>query len=207
METMYINHEHTLFSTEKNTEFDHGMKKYTNIILSNTTDETISNLKNLSLTIPSTEVNFNSNKYFSVFSDPAVCKNGTSKFESNTSTDKIDTSNLCPIFNSCKPKIKTIDVMIDQKKIGHPKTTNKKQKNLSFSNKTLWEINRVNRILHNKISNGVKPTYSRQKPSTFFKRATSTINRERKHKDIEKGNEVSFINIRKNKFILKEMIR
>lgn len=193
METMYTNHEHTLFSTKKNTGFDHGMKKYTNLILSNTTDEAITNFKNLSLTIPNTEINYSNKNYFGVIDDPVVCKNSSRKFENNKSTDKNDTSDLCPMSNVCKGKVNTIDIKTDTKKIVHSKTTNKRQKNLSFSNKTLWEINRVNQILHNKISNGVKPTYSRQNPSTFYKRATSTINRERKNKDIVKGNEVSFI--------------
>jgi hypothetical protein len=84
-----------------------------------------------------------------------------------------------------------IHIKTDNKNV-HLKTTNKKQKNISFSNEKLWEINRVNQILHNKITNAVKPTYTRVNPSISLVKATSTINRERKNKDIVKENEVSF---------------
>lgn len=180
---MCSNFEQTLFSTTKNTQlFVDGIKKYANSVLSDTTDETISNFEQLTLGMPSTEIN---SYFFNVLSAPAAYKKNCTKCKNATTANDVDNNET----DTCN-KIK-INIEVDSKKNAQSKTNIKKQKNISFSNEKLWEINRVNRILHNKISNGVKPNYSRQSPTLFVK-ATSTINRERKNKDIIKGNEVSF---------------
>ncbi|VVC26803.1 Hypothetical protein CINCED_3A018130 [Cinara cedri] len=110
----------------------------------------------------------------------AHCENNV--FVGNNTTEYNQTNNCSNITEQCKIKKNTFDI---KKNVN----LNKKQKNISFSNEKLWEINRVNQILHNKVSNGVKPTYSRQNPS-FFVKATSKINREKKQKDIEKSNKI-----------------
>lgn len=189
MDTMCSNFDHTLFLTKGNAGFENGKKKYTNVVLSNTTDDTLTGLKKLTLTIPNREINFTNNNYIGVVSDFVECINDTAKCENNVFIDNNIEFNK---INYCsKTKMNTTEI----KKNVNSKNTNKKQTNISFSNEKLWEINRVNQILHNKISSGVKPTYSRKNAAIFVK-AASAINRERKNKDIAKANEVSYMQVR-----------
>jgi len=180
------------FPTKENIVFDDGIKAYTNLILSNTVDETITDFEKLSLTSPKKdEINYTNKDYYSIITPPVV-------FISETCTCKKSVTDVDNTSDKHTETFRKIEIMsIVDTKINHGKNillkmVNKKQKNLSFSNEKLWEINRVNQILHKKISNGVKPTYSRLNPSKLCVKATSTINRERKNKDIIKGNEVSF---------------
>lgn len=157
-----------------------------------TTNETITKFEKLTLNIPSTEINkYTNNNYLNVICTSVEGKNHKNKYANTVSTNsdiQVNQNNNCN-----KTEINTIDFKIDKIKNKHSEIISKKQKNVSFSNQKLWEINRVNTILHKKISSGVKPTYSRQNPSILFVKATSTINRERQNKDIIKGNLVSFI--------------
>lgn len=189
MDTMCSNFDHTLFLTKENTGFENGKKKYTNVVLSNITDDTLTGLEELTLKIPNRKINFTNNNYIGVVSDFVECVNDTTKCENNVFDGNNIEFNKMNYFS--KTKMNTTDI----KKNVNSKNTNKKLKNVSFSNEKLWEINRVNQILHNKISNGVKPTYSRKNAAIFVK-ATSAINRERKNKDIAKANEVSYMKVR-----------
>lgn len=191
MDTMYSNLDLALFSTKQSKIIENGVNKYsTNMILSNITDETITSFNKHTLKInPSLQFENTNNNFSRVISAPVMLKNNTIKSKSNLNINDYTTDNqtvTCKNIEIDEAYIKT-----DNKNV-HTKNTNKKQKNISFSNEKLWEINRVNQILHNKITNGVKPTYTRIKPSTSLVKATSTINRERKNKDIVKENEVSF---------------
>lgn len=186
---MYTHLKQTTLSTTENTQFDGGIDNYTDLILHSSINNTISNLKKLTLTIPNKEINYTRNDYFSIINNPII-NNNKKKTESNISTINSYTGNQT---NNCN-KVK-LNVEVESKKNKYPKSRN--QKNVSFSNEKLWEINRVNRILHNKISNGVKSTYLRKNPSTILVKASAAINRERKNKDIVKGNEVSLINLKK----------
>lgn len=177
MDSMYLNFDQNLFLSQKKD----GINKYTNLILSNTSDELITNFEKLAITIPNTGDN-NSTSSFII--SPKLYTNNNKVMMTG---ERKDDASYNHNINACK-KIN----QLDSKKYLLPKTINKKQKNVSFSNEKLWEINRVNQILHKKISNGIKPTYSRQNPSIYIVKATSTINREKKNKDIAKGNEVSF---------------
>lgn len=190
MDTVYSNFDQTLFLTKRHTEFDNDEKKYSNVILSNTTDDTLTNLKKLTLKIPNTTISFTNNNYVSVMDNSVKCVNNTAKYENNVSVINDTEFNKSNICSKIRLKFNKTDI----KKNVHLKNTNKKQRNISFSNEKLWEINRVNIILHNKISKGVKPIYSRQNPAIFVK-ATSTINREKKNKDIVKANEVSYTKV------------
>lgn len=180
MDTLYLNFDRNLFSSKK----EDGINKYTNLILSNASDEPITNFQKLTITIPNTEDN---NSSFNIINSPKVYKNNNEEITNGERKDD-NTCNHNNINTCRKMKIN----QVDSKKYLLPEIVNKKQKNLSFSNQKLWEINRVNQILHKKISNGIKPTYLRQNPTTFIAKATSTINREKKNKDINKGNKVSF---------------
>jgi len=193
MDTMCSNIDMDLFSTKKSKIIENGVNKYsTKIILSNITDETITSFNKCTLKKnPSIQFDNTNNNCCRVISAPVmVCKNNnTIKSKGNLNIDDYTTDNqtvTCKNIEIDEVYIKTDNTNVQMK------TTNKKQKNISFSNEKLWEINRVNQILHNKITNGVKPTYTRIKPSTSLVKATSTINRERKNKDIVKENEVSF---------------
>lgn len=176
-------------SSLENTTFLKHVKKHTVIVPSDNTDEIITYVENLTLNIPNTDLNYTNKYYINIIDSPSVCKNNIIQFKNNIPCDCV-TSN-CQT-NACrKLKIDTINIQKNSKKNNHIKVMNKKQKNISFSGQKLWEINRVNQILHNKISHGVKSAYLIQNPSTFLVKATSTINRERKNKDIIKKNEVS----------------
>lgn len=177
MDTLYLNFDQDLFSSKK-------INKYTNF-LSKISDEPITNFQKLTITIPNTGDN---NSSFNIIHSPKVYKNNNVSITNGERKDD-NTCNHNNINTCRKMKIN----QVESKKYLLPEIINKKQKNLSFSNQKLWEINRVNQILQKKISYGIKPTYLRQNPSTFIAKATSTINRERKNKDIDKGNEVSFI--------------
>lgn len=135
------------------------------------------------------------NTFCSFISSPViVSKNNTTKSKNSLNIDDYTTENQTV---SCKNiEIDKVVMKSDCSKNISIKTINKKQKNISFSNEKLWEINRVNQILHNKITNGAMPTYTRIKPPTSLVKATSTINRERKNKDIVKENEVSLKNLK-----------
>jgi len=172
-----------LFPTKENIVFDDGIKTYTNLILSNTVDETITDFEKFSLiTSPKKdEINYTNNDYYSVITPPVLYTNQKCTCERRIVTD---------VDNTSDKYTKTFRKINNEKNV--LSKMDKKQKNLSFSNEKLWEINRVNQILHKKINNSVKPTYSRPNPSKLCVKATSTINRERKNKDIIKGNEVSF---------------
>lgn len=165
MDTLYSNIDQTICSTQE-------LKKYSNLILSNKTD-IIHNFQKLTLTIPSTEKNY--------VNASVICKNNAKVNEN--------------IFNAHNYSINQINNKIDNieysKRNEHSKIRNKKQKNISFSSQKLWEINRVNQILHKKINSGTKTNNTKQNTSVFFIKATSTINREKKNKDIVKENEVS----------------
>lgn len=179
------------FSSLENTTFLNQVEKHTILVPSHKTDEIITNVEKLTLKIPNTDFNYTNNKhYFNIIDAPSVCKNKITKLENNIPRDCITSD--CQT-NACnKLKINTINIQTNSKKNNHINIINDKQNNISFSGQKLWEINRVNQILHNKISRGVKSTYPIQNPSTFLIKATSTINRERKNKDIMKKNEVSF---------------
>uniref|UniRef100_A0A2S2PGX5 Uncharacterized protein n=1 Tax=Schizaphis graminum TaxID=13262 RepID=A0A2S2PGX5_SCHGA len=192
MDTMYSNIDLALFSNKQNESIENRVNKYsTKIILSNFTEETITSYNKRTLK-KNTNIQFQNtnNNFCSVISAPSICKNNTIKSKSYLNNDDHTTNNKA---DTCKNIVmKTNDeihIKTDNKNI-HLKTTNKKQKNISFSNEKLWEINRVNQILHNKITNAVKPTYTRVNPSISLVKATSTINRERKNKDIVKENEI-----------------
>jgi len=199
MDTMYSNIDLDLFSTKHGKNIENGVNKYTTkMILSNITDETITSFnrhtlnKNPRIQFEKTHKNFCSVISSPVVVNPScVCNNNTVKSKSSLNFDDYTTDNQT-VTNNKNIEIDEVFIKTDHNKNVHIKTTNKKQKNISFSNEKLWEINRVNQILHNKITNGVKPTYTRIKPSTSLVKATSTINRERKNKDIVKENEVSF---------------
>lgn len=204
MDTMYSNIDLALFSTKQSKSIEN--KCTTKMILSNITDETISSFNKHTLkNKPSIQFENTNNNFCSVINSPVVvnpscvCKNNTIKIKSSLNIDDYTTDNQ--IVSSKCIEIDKVFMKTDYSKNVHIKTTNEKQKNISFSNEKLWEINRVNQILHNKITNGVKPTYTRIKPSTSFVKATSTINRERKNKAIVKENEVSF---KHSKILLKE---
>jgi len=190
MDTMQLNFDQVLFPIKENTRIENGIKKYTNMILSNTVDNTVTDFEKLSITIPSNDkIDYTLYDNYSVISSPIRCTNKIYTCKKSIAE--------CNISNNCINTIKQIQMSTNDTKIGnktnvHSKMVNKKQKNLSFSNEKLWEINRVNQILHKKISNGIKPTYSRLNPSKLYVKATSTINRERKNKDIIIGNKVSF---------------
>jgi len=198
-ETLYSNtSDHPLFTSKENTVFEHELKKqYTNLILSNTTDETITQFEKLALTISSTEINCINN--LNIINASTKCKNNTIKSKSIITNydDTLDNQiNICNKDTELcdKNKLNKIDILKDNKKTSQQSTMIiKKKTNISFSNQKLWEINRVNQILHTKISNGVKPNYSRQNSSKMFVKATSMINLEKKNKDVEKQNAVSFI--------------
>lgn len=184
-------------STRENTKVLSEVNKHGNLIPRHKTDEIITNIEKLTLTIPNTDFNYTNNKpYFSIINAPLVCKNNTTKFENNITTKCVTLDHQT---NACsKIAIKTFNIQIDKKKNDNVKKKNNKQKNISFSYNKLWEINRVNQILHNKISNGVKSTYTVRNPSACLVKATSTINREQKNKDILKRNEVSLIYVYTN---------
>jgi len=187
---MYSNIDFHLFSNKQNKSIENRVNKYsTNIILSNCTDETVNSFNKLTLKKNSNSQFQNTNNNFcNVIGAPIISKN-TVESNNNLNNDDYITDNKT---NVCK-NIENYEIhTITENKNAHLKTTNKRQKNISFSNEKLWEINRVNQILHNKITNGVKPTYMRINPSISLVKATSTINRERKNKDIVKENEVSF---------------
>lgn len=190
MDTMYSNNDLALFATKQSKSIENRVKKYTTqLILSSITNETITDFNKLALNknLNTHFVNTNNN-FCGVSSDPIIYNDNSIRGKSNLNMEKNTTDNQT---DNCKNiEIDDICIKTDNKNF-HMKTTNKKQKNISFSNEKLWEINRVNQILHNKITNGVKPTYTSKKPSTSVK-ATSTINRERKNKVIVKENEVSF---------------
>lgn len=184
MDTMYSNIDFHLFSNKQNKSIENRVNKYsTNIILSNCTDETVNSFNKRTLKKNSNSQFQNTNNNFcSVIGAPIISKN---TIESNNNLNNDETNTYKNIEND------EIHTATENKNV-HLKTTNKRQKNISFSNEKLWEINRVNQILHNKITNGVKPTYTRVNPSISLVKATSTINPERKNKDIVKENEVSF---------------
>jgi len=191
---MHSNIDLALFSIKQNKSIENRVNKYsTKIILSNFTEETITSYNKHTLK-KNTNIQFQNtnNNFCNVISAPSICKNNTIQSKSYLNNDDCSTNNKA---DSCKNIVmKTNDeihIKTDNKNV-HLKTANKKQKNISFSNEKLWEINRVNQILHNKITNAVKPTYTRVNPSISLVKATSTINRERKNKDIVKENEVSF---------------
>lgn len=162
-----------------------------------TANETIAKFEKLTLNIPSTEINkYTNNNYLNAIYTSIESKNHKNKCANIVGTNsdiQVNQNNICN-----KTEMDAIDFKIDKVKNKHSEIISKKQKNVSFSNQKLWEINRVNTILHKKISSGVKPTYSRQNPSTLFVKATSTINRERQNKDIIKENAVSFILVKTN---------
>lgn len=130
-----------------------------------------------------------------MYSTRSECKNNINKCANfvNAANSNNSLDNQINTFD--KTRINTINIM-DSEKIKNPGIINKIQTNKSFCNQKLWEINRVNQILHNKISNGVKSTYSRQNSSTCYIKATSTINREKKNKEIKKENMVSFLKVK-----------
>lgn len=191
---MYSHIDRTIYSTQENTGFVDGIKTYTNLIISNTTDATVHNFQKLTLTVPSTKNNYTNNNYVNA---SVVCKNNSNVHENIVITNN-NTANQ--IITSSKIKKNEIGNIEERKKNVHPRARNKKQKNISFSSQKLWEINRVNQILHKKINSGTNTTNTKQNTSTFFMKATSTINRERKNKDIVKKNEVSWV--RKKVFFL-----
>lgn len=175
---------------KKNRRFKRGPKEYINMIPACNTIETITKFEKLTLNIPSTEINkYTNNNYLNVISTSIESKNHKNKYANTVSTNNKNQVNQNNICN--KTEINTISNLKIKNK--HLEIINKKQKNVSFSNQQLWEINRVNTILHKKISSVVKPISSRQNPSILFVKATSTINRERQNKDIIKENVVSFI--------------
>lgn len=179
------------FSCLENTTFLNQVKKHTILVPSHNTDEIITNIEKLTLKIPNTDFNYTNNEHcFNIIDAPSVCKNNKTKFDNNIPHGYV--SSDCQTNTCSKLKINSINIQTNSKKNNHIKIMNNKQKNISFSGQKLWEINRVNQILHNKISHGVKSTYPVQNPSKFLVKATSTINRERKNKDIVKKNEVSF---------------
>lgn len=189
------------FSNLENTTFLKQAKKHAILVPPHTTDEIITNIEKLTLKIPNTDFKYTNNKHnFNIIDASSVCKNKTTKFENNISCDYVTSD--CQTNTCSKLKINTINIQTNSKKNNHIKIMNDKQKNISFTGQKLWEINRVNQILHNKISGRVKSTYPIQYPSTFLIKATSTINRERKNKDIMKKNEVSFTQIKKKFFYL-----
>lgn len=190
MITVNTNFDMNSFSTLENITFLNQVKKHTIFIPSHNTDEIITNVEKLTLTIPNTDFNNTNKHYFNNIDAPSICKNNTIKFENNNLSD--DVTSDCQINTCGELKMNSINIQTNSKKNNHIKIMNNKQKNISFSGQKLWEINRVNQILHKKISHGVKSTYLIQNPSTFLVKATSTINRERKNKDIIKKNEVSF---------------
>ncbi|XP_015378791.1 PREDICTED: uncharacterized protein LOC107172974 [Diuraphis noxia] len=192
MDIIYSNINLPLFSTKQSKNIENGVNKYTTkMILSNIIDDTAITRFNKQTfkKNPSMQFENTSNNFCGVISSPViVCKNNTTKSKSSLNIDDYTTENQT---NSCKNiEIDEVFIKSDCSKNVPKKTINKKQKNISFSNEKLWEINRVNQILHNKITNGAKPTYSRIKPPISLVRATSTINRERKNKDIIKENEI-----------------
>lgn len=143
------------------------------------------------LTYPSIQLENTNNNCSVTISPVIVYKNNKIKSKNSLNIGDYTTENQTV---SCKNvEIDEVFITSDCSKNVSIKTINKMQKNISFSNEKLWEINRVNQILHNKITNGAKPTYTRIKPPTSLVKATSTINRERKNKDIVKENEVSLI--------------
>lgn len=185
IDTMQSNFGRVLFPIKENTGFEDGIQKCTKLILTNTIDETSTNFEKLSLTIPNNDTINYTNNYYNVITPPIICVNKSNIDGNNTSSNHTNVSFV-------KTKMSTVGTKINNKK-NVEKIVNKKQQNLSFSNGKLWEINRVNQILHKKISIGVKPTYLRLNPSKPCVKATSKINREIKNKDIIKRNEVSFI--------------
>jgi len=192
MDIMYSNIDLALFSTKQSKIIENGVNKNsTKMILSTITDETITSFNKRTLKKnPSIQLKKTNNNLCRVISDPVmICENNTINSKSNLNIDDYTTDNqtvTCKNIEINEVYIKTDNTNVQMK------TSSKKQKNISFSNEKLWEINRVNQIIHNKITNGVKPTYSRIKPSISLVKATSKINRERKNKDIVKENEVSF---------------
>lgn len=190
MDTMYSNIDFDLFLNKQNKSIENQVNKYsTNIILTNCTDETVNNCNKHTLTKNSNSQFQNTNNNFSRdIGAPIIFKN-TIESKNNLYNDDYIKDNKTNTYKNIE--IDEIHITTENKNV-HLKTTNKRQKNISFSNEQLWEINRVNQILHNKITNGVKPTYMRVNPSISLVKATSTINRERKNKDIVKENEVSF---------------
>ncbi|XP_025203646.1 uncharacterized protein LOC112600592 [Melanaphis sacchari] len=190
MDTMYSNIDLALFPNKQNKSIEDRVNKNSSkIILSNFTDETITSFNKCTLKRNQNIQFHNTNNNFcSVISAPLIIKKNTIKSKSNLNNDDyIITDNKTDICKNIENN--EIHTKTHNKNV-HLKTTNKKQKNISFSNEKLWEINRVNQILHNKITNGVKPTYTRINPSISLVKATSTINRERKNKDIVKENEI-----------------
>lgn len=190
MDTMYSNIDFDLFLNKQNKSIENQVNKYsTNIILTNCTDETVNNCNKRTLTKNSNSQFQNTNNNFSRdIGAPIIFKN-TIESKNNLYNDDYIKDNKTNTYKNIE--IDEIHITTENKNV-RLKTTNKRQKNISFSNEQLWEINRVNQILHNKITNGVKPTYMRVNPSISLVKATSTINRERKNKDIVKENEVSF---------------
>lgn len=158
-----------------------GYKKFTVPILSDavTTGGTLINFDKLGVRIPRAEIDCANNN----------CLNTTDNDGGSVANIKVGNNNNRN--SSTKIKTNTTSINIANETISRSKVKNKKQRNVSFSNEKLWEINRVNRILHNKISNGVKSNYSNDNHSQFIVRATSTINREKKNRDIIRENEVS----------------
>lgn len=184
---MYSNIDLDLFSNKQNKSIENRVNKYsTNIILLNCTDETVNSFNERTLKKNSNSQFQNTNNNFcSVISAPIISKN-TIESKNNLNNNDYITNNKTNTYKNIEND--EIHIITENKNL---KTINKRQKNISFSNEKLWEINRVNKILHNKITNGVKPTYMRVNPPVSLVKATSTINRERKNKDIVKENEVS----------------
>jgi len=198
MNTIYSNIDQALFSTKQSKSIEKGINKYTTkMILSNITDNTITRFnehtlkKNSRIQFENTTTT--NNNFCSATSSPVfVCNNNTDKNKICLNIGDYISDNQTV---SCKNiEIDEVFIKSNYSKNLPIKTINKKQKNISFSNEKLWEINRVNQILHNKITSGAKPTYTRTKPSTSLVKAASTINREKKNKDIVKENEVSLKN-------------
>lgn len=197
MNKLCSNFGHTSYSVENSSVFKGGLKEVSELVLSNTTDETVAKFSKMTVTIPYTNQCYADGKYlhFTAINTPKEVKNNA-VYKKNTVTTFTSNDTLVGQMNTIRKKTKTntTEVKVHNKNITHPEKIIKKQKNVSFSNQKLWEINRVNQILHTKLSNGVKPTYSRQNPSTAtVMRATSTINREKKKKDIIQENIVSDI--------------
>lgn len=188
MDTLCSKFDRSIYSIKDNEELADGLKKYTKLILSDYTDETIKNFEKLSITNINREISRNkNNKHFNdVVSNPIECKNNMDKQQNN---DALENDNR--ILNRSKRTLNTFDgTRMHNKQNVLPKFSNKKQRNISFSKEKLWEINRVNQILHRKISSAIKPTHVVRSPTVLMK-ATSTINREKKKNDIIKGNKVS----------------
>lgn len=186
MDTVCSNIDRTIYSNKDNIGLADGLNEYTKLILSKYTDETTTNFEKLAITNINKKISCKKNNNYSNVSNPVVCKNNIFKYQNN---DDIDNDNQ--IINCSKITLNTFDTRMHNKQNIFLRSSNKKQQNISFSKEQLWEMNRVNQILHKKISSGIKPTFARQSPTVIMK-ATSTINREKRKKDIIKGNEVSF---------------